>query len=331
MKAILPRLLAVMSAALLFSSCAKDEKPYAVPPKGDAQNAQVSIGEDYETQVYFSLTSGQVAFNKYRDWDLAFTTGAEQSELWMNGGKGTLIYASGKTDFATVIDKNTIPANAWVYDNPSGLSGESGLGLLADKGHIGEVLVVNDGDGNYYKVQVTAASATAYNLVIAPIAATTGTAVTLTKDDKYNYVYYSFSKGAEVQVEPEKTKWDLLFTRYRHVYYKYNEDGSDMLYAVNGVLTNPYKTESGDDSLKAYDFNAFSLTDAEAFTLHPNVDVIGFDWKTVNINTSQYTVNPKSVFVIKDQQGVLWKMHFVNFYDAQGKKGNPQFEYQNFK
>ncbi len=329
MKAILPRLLTVITAALLFSSCQKEEKAYPLPPKGDALNAQVSIGEDYETQVYFSLTGGQVATNKYRDWDLAFTTGADNSELWMNGGKGTLIYASGKTDFSATIDKNTIPGNAWVYDNPSGLSGESGLGLLQDKGHIGEVLVVNDGDGNFFRVQVTAASATEYKMQVAPLAATSGTTVTLTKDDKYNHVYYSFAQGV-IQVEPQKTDWDILFTRYRHVYYKYNPDGSDMLYAVNGVLTNPYKTQAGDDSTKSYDFNAFSKADAETFKLHPNVDIIGFDWKVVNINTSQYTVNPKAVFVVKDQKDVLWKIHFVGFYDAQGKKGNPQFEYQNF-
>ncbi len=329
MSAILSRLFPIITAALLFSSCQKDEKPYAVPPKGDAKNAQVSIGEDYETQVYFSMTKGQIAANKYRDWDISFTTGTEKSELWMNGGKGVLVYPTGKTDFATAIDPGTIPANGWIYDNPSGLSGASGLGLLAETGHIGELLVVSDGEGNYYKLQVTAASATQYSLMAAPVTATSGTAVTLTKDDQYNYVYYSFTKG-NLQVEPPKTEWDILFTRYRHVYYKYNEDGSDFLYYVNGVLTNPYKTESGDDSTRAYDFNAFGKTDAEAFRRYPNVDVIGFDWKVVNITTGQYTVKPKAVFVVKDQHDVLWKLHFVGFYDGDGKKGNPQFEYQNF-
>lgn len=330
MKAILSRLFPVITAALLFSSCQKDEKPYAIPPKGDAKNAQVSIGEDYETQVYFSMTKGQVAANKYRDWDISFTTAADNAELWMNGGKGVLIYATGKTDFAAVIDKNAIPGNAWIYDDASGLSGKSGLGLLAETGHIGELLVVNDGEGNYYKLQVTAANATQYSLLAAPITATAGTAVTLTKDDKYNHVYYSFTKGV-LQVEPPKTDWDFLFTRYRHVYYKYNEDGSDFLYYVNGVLTNPYKTESGEDSTKAYDFNAFGKADAEAYQLKPDVDIIGFDWKVVNITTGQYTVKPKAVFVIKDQHDELWKLHFVGFYDADGKKGNPQFEYQNLK
>lgn len=312
-------------------SCQKDEKPYAVPPKGDAKNAQVSIGEDYETQVYFSMTTGQVAANKYRDWDLSFTTGADHSELWMNGGKGTLIYATGKTDFAAVIDKNAIPGNAWLYDHPSGLSGKSGLGLLEETGHMGELLIVNDGEGNFYKLQITAVSTTQYTIQAAPLTATSGASVTLTKDDKYNYVYYSFAKGAVVQVEPPKTNWDIVFTRYRHVYYGYNEDGSDFLYYVNGVLSNPYKTLSGEDSTKAYDFNAFGKADAEAHTLHPDVDIIGFDWKVVNITTGQYTVKPKAVFVVKDQHDELWKLHFVNFYDGSGKKGNPQFEYQNFK
>lgn len=330
------RLLSFVLSALVLSSCMKEEKPYTKPiipeQEGEFQlkNNQVRMGEDYETQIYFSLTNGPVASNHFRDWDIKFTTGADNGELWMNGGKEVLIYPTGNKNYEAVTALGTIPATAWKYDNPNGLSGKSGLGILSDQNHIGEVLIVDDGDQIYSKLQIVEITADHYKIKTGPLEASAGSEYTLTKDNDYNYVFYSFSKGI-VKPEPPKKDWDLLFTRYRHVYYEYNPDGSDMLYLVNGALTNPYKTTSGKDGKSYDDFYTFSLTNAEGFTLKPDVDVIGFDWKTVNINTGQYTVNPKAIFVVKDQQEGLWKLHFVSFYDENNKKGSPRFEYQRLK
>jgi hypothetical protein len=336
MKRLLPLLTVAITTTFLFSSCMKEEKPYPVPepPKSEGEfkvlNSQVKMGEDYGTQIYFSFTTGQAYTSSVKSWDVSFTTGADDNEMWMNSGKPVLIYPTGNTNYAAIITKGGIATNAWKYDSPSGLTGKSGLGILSNQNHVGEVLIVDGGENIYFKLQILEVTATQYKIKAGPLEATTGSEYTLTKDDNYNFIYFSFNNGI-VTPEPPKKDWDILFTRYRTVYYKYNPDGSDFPYPVNGVLTNPYKTQSAGDSTKSYEFYPFSLENANAFTLRSDRDVIGYNWKSVNINTGQYTVKPKSIYLVKDQNDALWKLHFVNFYDSEGKKGSPQFEYQRLK
>lgn len=337
MKRIFSLLVPVAASIFLFSSCMKKEQPYAIPPvpvqEGDFKilNSQVNMGDDYLTQIYFSFTRGQVATSSFKDWDLSFSTGAENSEVWMNGGKQVLIYPTGSTNYSEIVTKGNTTASGWKYDAPSGVIGKSGLGLLSGSNHIGEVLIIDGGEGVFFKLQIVEATTTEYKIKAGPLQSAVGSDYTLTKDEDYNFIYFSFNNGI-VTPEPPKKDWDILFTRYRHVYYGLNPDGSDFPYLVNGVLTNPYKTQSASDSTKGYDFYAFTLENAELFNIRADRDAIGFNWKSVNTNTGQYTVKPKSIYLVKDQNDALWKLHFVNFNDpATGKKGSPQFEYQRLK
>ncbi len=310
----------------------KDEKPYAIPKAPDGgkfpiEQKQVRIGEDYETQVYFNFETGVVSTSDFKSWDISFTTGADNAELWMNGGKQVLIYPTGNSNYASVTALGTVPAQGWKYDNPSGLSGKSGLGIFSSSNHLNEVLIVDDGQKNYYKLQVLDISATQYKIKAGLLTNAQGVEYTLDKNTDYNYIFFSFATGI-VKPEPPKATWDVLFTRYRHIYYKFNPDGSDFPYIVNGVLTNPYQTQSGGDTTKTYDFYNFSLENAQSFTLAPDRDKIGYNWKDVDINTGRYTVRTKQMYIVKDQHEALWKLHFTGFYDGDGKKGNPSFEFQ---
>ncbi|MFT4062093.1 MAG: HmuY family protein [Edaphocola sp.] len=333
MKSVPRNLIPVVMLALLFfgTSCFKNEGSYPLPEiDTTVQSGSVSMGEDYSTQIFFSLKNGQVLANEYKSWDISFTTRADSNELWMNGGKNVLIYPTGTTDFAAVTTTTGISSTDWKYDAPGGLITTSGLGILGDSNHIGEVLIADDGAGNYYKLQIEENTATAYTIKTAALTANTGTEITLPKDTNYNYVFYSFANGI-VAVEPPKTDWDLLFTRYRHVYVGFNNDGSDMLYIVNGVLANPYNTQTASDTSSGISFEAYSLDNALLDTLKPNRDEIGFDWKSVNINTATYTVLSNYIYLVSDQESSLWKLHFTNFYDDEGHKGTPKFEYQRLK
>ncbi len=335
MKILSFRVLSVLMSTVLLISCMKEEKPYPLPVRpiedGDFEmkNEQVHMGESYEKQIFFSFANGTVVTVNNKDWDIALTTEADAAEIWMNGGKEVLFYPTGSSDFASVQSVSGLDARAWKYDNPSWLPGTSALGALSEGNHLNEVIIVNAGGGTFYKLQVKAVTSESYTLVVGPLSASQGETLTLLKDANYNYIYYSFENGA-VTIEPPKKDWDIVFTRYRHVYWAYNDDGSDFLYQLNGVLTNPYKTLSGDDSA-AHDFYEFDLAAAEPFELLPDRDIIGFDWKTANINTGQYKVDPKRVFVVKDQNEMLWKLHFVSFYDENNVKGSPRFEYQRLK
>jgi hypothetical protein len=335
MKSVLFSIALLIGGTLLLPSCMKEEKPHAIPeiPQKDGdfeiKSNQVHLGEDYKMYAYYSLENGPIVTGNIDKWDLAFST--DRNEMWLNGGNGNLVYATGGTNYSSVTQVPTgIKQSEWKFDYPTGLPGASALGLLSATNHIGEVLIVNVGGLINFKIQIVEANDNQYKIMAGPLEAATGTEYLLDKNQDYNNVFFSFNDGI-ITVEPPKKDWDILFTRYQHIYYKYNPDGSDMAYFVTGVLTNTYKTESGVDSINTYDFYSFNLDNAASYTLLPNRDIIGFDWKSVNINTSAYTVNPKKVYVIKDQKDELWKFRFVGYNDDNGKKGSPKFEYQRLK
>jgi len=325
MKALFKIFGGFLLAIFLFTSCEKKEKPYPLPPPGNAQTARVDIGPDYANEIFFSFSDGMISTGKFASWDIALNTDPDQNELWLNGGKNVLIYPTGQSSFTYQLPPG-LSEKDWKYDQPSQLPGQSGLGRLSPQNHMNELLIVRLAEKDY-KLKITEATPAQYTIEVGDMAATQGTSVVLPKDTQYNFIYFSFADGI-VRPAPPKTKWDIVFTRYRTVFKGLNPDGSDMPYLVNGVLTNPYRTTAGDDSSHNYDFNTFSLEDAEKFTQYPDRDIIGYDWKLVNIQTAEYTVLPKRIFVVKDQNGGLWKLHFVSFYGPDGTKGMPQFEYK---
>lgn len=317
--------LTLLAACFLWSSCEKKEQPYPLPPKGEAQSIQFDLGSDYATQVFFSFTNGVVSSGSYKSWDLAFGNNTDQPEFWINGPKPILVYATGETEFATVLSAADISDSAWKYDDPSGLPGTSALGNIIDNALLHRVIVVKISN-QYYKLKIKDITDTYYIIETAEIAAETGRVDTVLVDTDYNFSYFSFTDGI-VKPEPPKADWDLVFTRYRHIYRNFNEDGSDFLYSVSGALLNPYQTTGSVDSSFSQSFEELNREKAEAMEFVANRDVIGFDWKTVNINTGEYTVIPELLFVLKDQNGKWWKFHFTGYYNDKGEKGSPRIEF----
>lgn len=124
--------------------------------------------------------------------------------------------------------------------------------------------------------------------------------------------------------DPPKTDWDIVFTRYRYIYYSLN----NFPYLVSGVLSNPYNTWVSPDSV-----NNFTAINAPA---PPNTytnkrDVIGFDWKNYNFDNGRYEVRKEKNYIIRTQENAEWKLHFLDFYSTTGMKGSPMFEFERIR
>ena len=50
--------------------------------------------------------------------------------------------------------------------------------------------------------------------------------------------------------------------------------------------------------------------------------------ENLNFNTNAYSVNPKMNYILKVADGFYYKLHFLDFYNDQGIKGYPKFEFQ---
>jgi hypothetical protein len=318
----------IVIPVLFLSACEKIDRPYELPPPGDVVRAEVNMGENYDTEIYFHFADKQQYTMNLNDWDLAFETGPQNYLIRMNGGKQVQVFNTGSTNFNLVVSTNV---SSWQWDSPDGNPDSVALrGLLNTATLASSQLVYLIDRGaevtieRYKKMQLQSVDAGKYQFIFANPDGSGLTNFTVEKDTAYNYMQFSFGNGGRIITSaPEKNKYDILFTRYRYIYY-------DMIpvlpYSVNGVLINPFQTSVAVDSITPFDNINYDFALSMPFST--KFDAVGFDWKTYNFTTSYYDVNPEKCYVLKNQEGVYYKFRFIDFYNSQGIKGCPEFEFQ---
>lgn len=318
-----------------LASCEKKEQPYPMPELPELSDStyeeQLELGSDYKKQVFYSFKNGVVLSNEYEMWDISFTTAANQTEMWLNGGKLNLLYITDATQMNAINASFRFDAAKWKYDKTNGLAGNSALGFLENHAALGKVWIASV-KGQYFKIIIKEITSTSVTLEVAQgLDATQSTTYTLEKNEDFNFVFLNLESGI-VNPEPPKKDWDIVFTRYRYIYERYNPDGSDFLYGVTGVLINPFGTKGASDSTATHNYFTFTKDTLDVkYELVTNRDVIGWNWKKVDINTAKYVTLPEQVFVVKDQQDVLWKLHFLSYTNNMGENGYPKFRYERLK
>lgn len=319
-----------LSAALLFASCEKVDTPVSLPQKGEAEYGIVEMGEDYVDQVFFDFETGRVVhMSQINSWHLAFEAATDGYHVFMNGGADVLVYNTHETDFSKV---TTAPANSsaeWLFDRSCGLPDSTGYGDWRANGNLSknEIYIVKlnatYNSNNLKKFRIVSGGSNAYVIEYADMNEGITHVMSIPKDANYNFSYFTFDDGGKViQPDPPKNTWDIVFTRYRIIYY----DLDNFPYMVNGVLTNPYKTTAAKDSVTAY----AELEGEKILTMNysNHRDVIGYDWKRYNFTTERFEIQKANNYVVRNRNGQYWKLRFTDFYNKQGIKGSPSFEYQ---
>ncbi|MBS1590131.1 MAG: HmuY family protein [Bacteroidetes bacterium] len=308
-------------------ACQKKESPIPLPPAGTAEISNVNMGEDYANQVYFNFSTGKVVLTSpVLSWDIALESSAEGYHVFMNGGKDVSLYNTHSTDFAAINESNAynVADTAWGFDNPSGLPNSTYAGdWEKDRVSKNEVFILKYNDGSFKKFVLKSVSDTNYTILFGEINSKTSSSISIPKDSSYNYAYFNFETNQIAHPEPPRNSYDLVFTRYRYIYY--NLDNTR--YSVTGALLNPYGTSGvADSSIRFVNILFTSPLVQQPFSNHR--DVIGFNWKDYNFTTAHYDTKPANVYVVKTQSGAYWKLHFLDFYNASGQKGSPTFEYE---
>jgi hypothetical protein len=314
--------------ALVFGACEKPEELWELPPAGDETVSSVKMGANYENVIFFTLKTGATQLRTLNTWHIAFATGSNENHIILNGGIGVLIHPTNDTTFAS-----TYPINSkteWLWDNSGGEADSTAFaGWLDSTTNISRnnVYVIDLGAKatvRYKKIKILSVSANDFVIQYANLDGADEHTLLVAKTAGSNYTYFNLLTSSAVAYEPAGADWDLVFTYYRHIYY-------DMTpitpYAVAGALINTKSTwvaETDDIAFENLDY-----AKASKFKLTQKMDEIGYDWKTYDLNgTEKYTVNSKKIYIIKDREGFLYKLKFINFYDETGAKGVPQFAYQ---
>ncbi|MBG0781158.1 MAG: HmuY family protein [Bacteroidales bacterium] len=330
---------------LLLTSCFKEDERVTPYDRGDKITAMIPMtaienGNDirlYKNQVYYKLSdSAIVSSNDKTSWDLAFDATETRCKIWLNTANFML---AGQTETTNLSEVNSAAGLAMQFDPSSGNPDSTVLRnwiLISenDTSYSEKVYVIDRGYNEagtllgYRKIKFDSLVNDTYYFTYANLNNTEITQASVSKIQGYNRVYFSFETGQQLQPEPAQTAYDLLFTQYTTLLF--TNEGDPYPYLVTGVLLNPFATEVAFDSTLLFD--ELDLVSASNLLYTTQADRIGYNWKDVKGDVESgvvsYVVKPEWNYIIHSQNGELFKMRFVSFYDQQGVKGFPTIEFQ---
>jgi HmuY protein len=334
MKAIFKILLGVIITVSITSCFEEDDSltPIIVDYSSEVIELPYNI---YTTNVYVKLSTGEIVdFHENDEWDIAFQTGEKDHRVIINSSDLLQLANVGSISFENYTALSG--EEEWLYDASSGVADSSATGIWVDttnntKQYSNNLYILGKESGLNFevvqKIQFIHVDQTHYRILHGPIESSVPDTLDILKDTTYNFVGYSFQNGnVIVNFEPPKKDWDIVFKQYLSTLY--TTDGIATPYSVRGVLINTHNIEVATDTSSNFEYYIPTLQDDD-FT--NRWDIIGWEWKDVTVdeasNTAVYKADPSKLFIIKDVDNIFYKLHFISFYNTDGVKGYPTFEY----
>lgn len=319
-------LFAVLIAMVSLSSCFK-EKPYNIkPPVNNGDTYVASLGYNYARQIYFNLQTGAFTGNHSRmDWDMAFSAKDGSYLAFVNGSRLMQVATTGIKVWDQVNAEDTLTAK-WRVEYGSEVADSNAIGKWFDPylHSLGEVFLLNmgydtlDNPLGYKKLQFSDYT-DGYIVTYANLDGSDKHTVKVQKSDYCDKVYLHFATEKVQSLEPVQDNWDLIFTQYS-IYFS----AQNLPYKVTGILTNPYRTQAYFmDSTS--DFTKITKADVKEDKFQPVRDGIGYEWKHLEAGY-QYSSRPNFNYIVKSG-GRYYKFRVLLFYNENGEKGYPKFEY----
>ncbi|ANF49378.1 secretion protein [Chryseobacterium glaciei] len=291
----------------------------------------LSMGSGYQNRVFFSLPGNNIVSQPANSWDVAFyRNSAMNFGTRINDAKDILVYQASNNladwDNINVANVSTWGEPLYNPDNTTTIqegafeqgSAPYGWGQYNGANHHIEgtiIFVLKYPNDTYIKFAIQDYFG-GYTFKYSKWNGTTWDA-TQTKtlangtDDAY-FNYFSFTTNDKVaNLEPAKTAWDLMFTKY---YTFYN---NIMMYPLSGVIQNPSITVAKVQP-ETQATSTFTAPASTAFSA--NITSIGHSWKPVS------GVYSDVVYYIKKGSD-YYRMYFVS--NGGQSTGNMYFKYKN--
>lgn len=322
---------------LLLSSCFKDEDKRE---KNSKALVSMPLGEDYGNVFYYNMsTNAIVSQNDWSDWDLAFYAQEDDFYIKLNHGANMKAYKPENISF----DSSMKFDQSWVskIDDPKGDKEKNALqytikNISNDTTYYNDNTYVLELGSNalgellgYKKISLLYTYLNQYRIKYANLDNTESYEITIAKDVTVNHVYFSFKEnGKQLNIEPDKSTWDLVFTRSTDEAFLADEYVSD--YSVTSVLLNTHSSKAYMENEELYEEFTLEKIDYSKFTNQLNA--LGYNWKVFDLNTGIYTTKENQFYILKDINDFYYKINFLSFYDPETNlKGTMSFEYEIIK
>jgi hypothetical protein len=301
----------------------------------------VDMQAGYARNVYYSLENGTVKSTPENQWDIAIRSGLMNVGVYANhAGNGAEVYpltglsaathfgtdltadTAGLTgpDFALYNSVTTWDTGAFNQDRDPNQIYDLGWGTYEPTSHVisGDkiyLLVTNTGA---YQVWIESddpfnvANPPEWTFHICNLYGSDRKDKTLNTNPDYSnklFAYYNIANDTFLNIDPDLSSWDLLFTRYKEMV---SMGPVSMMYPVTGVLSNqdrPAMEIRGEDALTAT-WDAGMATDLSSV-----INVIGRDWKLQPDTNGLYTLDTVTYFM-KVPNNDIWQLEFT--YASQG-------------
>ena len=312
----------LISLVLILMACDPGEETVAPALPGDVERTTISQGKDYEEQIWFSFSVGSVVATTDKfAWDLEFAPLDEQGTIRLNGSK---FMRAAVTSLNSVQEAVQPDDYTFDIDHQSGVVDSLQIGLPTSA--INTVYLVDLGrriDGSeigWALVQITDVNTNNLNLRYRLLEEHTVRTETIELKENEPVRYSLLDQNAYGGIPPSQD-WDICFTQYAYRFYNPVID-----YLVNGVLSNTQRVAVAQDEIRTFESITLATVDSLEFSDQRNI--IGYDWKSYNIDEGVYQIYPEKNFVIRVDNEVYYKLHFIDFYNASGERGYPLMEWQ---
>ena len=276
----------------------------------------ITMGPLYANDVYYSLKNGIVATISRTDWDVAFSVSTRSSSIIINEGATVALWVYPNTwSWATPSDTTGIKTwqtrvrnsntdwevgafneNATGHPNYGwGIYNETSHNIANADGGVLYIIKLRNGSYKRIWIETKFSAAQKYSFRYSDIDGSNPQVVTEMSLVGYkgNYGYYSLQDNQLIaNREPDKSTWDLLFTKWEDLY-----EGQP--YPVAGVLQNVGIKAI---ELTTIDFTNITYTDDQFVS---DINTIGFDWKSFNMGAGVWTLADNKAYVVKNAAAYL--------------------------
>lgn len=309
-------------------------------------------GPNEPNQVYVDL-SGQSEMVVRRDkWDLKFYSGDEfrvklNSSLYMMAAElqTTDIDAITETDVQNLQLEMAflVEGSNEFVDDPSGNLNETAIAEISATPSENKVYLLKMGneigtetpengsvavagaERGWMKIRILREE-NGYTLQYADLNATSHQEISISKDDTFNFVFFSLVSESIVNVEPVSENWDLCFTTFTEVLelptggltaYGFSD------YTKTNVLANvkAYRVSTDD-----FAYENFMASDVVEENFETDQRTLGSSWRKVT-PPDRFLIDT-IFYVIKDADGNRYKLKFTALFNENGERGYPAFEYE---
>jgi len=281
----------------------------------------IDRGDNYNKQIWYSFETDEIVGEANKmDWDLEIGNAYQQHAIYLNSSR---FMRAAVTDLVKVsevysgqpnlqIDHNFGHLDSLAIGDPTLAVGKVyhlDLGRDDDGRVIGNMLLkINDFNSSTLNISWRDMdSTTVHNAEIAL--------------DQNQHIFYSLMQNQIMQGAPSITSWDVCFTQYSFRFYNPQLD-----YLVYGLLTNNQNVSVAFDDTRIFD--SIDLATIDSLEFNQVRDQIGYDWKTYNLQDEEYILHSEMNYILRNQYGRYFKFRFLDFYNAQGERGYPTFEWQ---